>query len=719
MQVAPTTTTTPTVALNMIVKNESKIIHRLLESVLPFIDTYVIMDTGSTDDTIAKIEDFFTRHPMPIEGRIVFEPFRDFATTRTSALRHCAGISDYILFMDADMVLQIHNPDLVINKGALLRSPTPLALTIVQGDEGFYYNNMRIISNVAADILEGRCRYWGYTHEYLSLPPNYRQGGINKTDLFIHDIGDGGAKADKYERDTRLLLRGIEDDSAHMRPRYYFYLANTYYNYGKTLTAGAQKETAFNQSIKYYNLRIAAGGWEQEVWYSYYNRGLCEMELGQPERAVYTWMLAYDYYPHRIENLYEIVKHYTNIYKQKTADVYYRIADAILTGSPVLKAQKDQMLFLHNSVYTYQLLFQYSIYAPYLGIKNMNAEVVQLLCAADVPICCAVLSNMKFYDTALAAPRVRVVLADLDYTDAEKGYNFVSSSSCMIPATATTYALNVRMVNYRIRPNDGGYILAADQKIVSENLFMTLDQSFNRVSETAPIQMEMDYDEATNATPSQYAGIEDVRIFSMMTTETPQFFMGTTWHKSTQKLGMVFGEYDAVGQTCLARELHAPFALSAACEKNWVFVNYQDDLCIIYKWGPALTVCDLLEKDDTSAMIIQVRETRQMPAIFNQVRGSTSGVNVSSTGEIWFICHLVDCNNTPRRYYHMFVVLNADDLHLKRYSAPFTFEKEPIEYCLSLIVEADRVIVNYSTWDSKTIIAAYDREYVEQLLSYK
>ena len=46
----------PTLCLNMIVKNESKIITRLLESVLPIIDTYCICDTGSTDNTIEVIE---------------------------------------------------------------------------------------------------------------------------------------------------------------------------------------------------------------------------------------------------------------------------------------------------------------------------------------------------------------------------------------------------------------------------------------------------------------------------------------------------------------------------------------------------------------------------------------------------------------------------------------------------------------------------------------
>ena len=49
----------PTICLNMIVKNESKIITRLFDSVIDIIDTYVICDTGSTDDTIHIINSYF------------------------------------------------------------------------------------------------------------------------------------------------------------------------------------------------------------------------------------------------------------------------------------------------------------------------------------------------------------------------------------------------------------------------------------------------------------------------------------------------------------------------------------------------------------------------------------------------------------------------------------------------------------------------------------
>ncbi|MGW8788902.1 glycosyltransferase, partial [Heyndrickxia sporothermodurans] len=40
-----------TICLSMIVKNEASVIRRCLDSVRPLIDTWVIIDTGSTDGT--------------------------------------------------------------------------------------------------------------------------------------------------------------------------------------------------------------------------------------------------------------------------------------------------------------------------------------------------------------------------------------------------------------------------------------------------------------------------------------------------------------------------------------------------------------------------------------------------------------------------------------------------------------------------------------------
>ena len=96
------------ICLNMIVKNESSIITRLFDSVLPLINSYCICDTGSTDNTIEIINSYFKN--KEIEGKIVEMPFEDFSHNRNYALEQCLNMSnaDYILLLDADMVLKIN-----------------------------------------------------------------------------------------------------------------------------------------------------------------------------------------------------------------------------------------------------------------------------------------------------------------------------------------------------------------------------------------------------------------------------------------------------------------------------------------------------------------------------------------------------------------------------------------------------------------------------------
>ena len=241
----------PTLCLNMIVKNESRIIKRLFDSVISIIDSYCICDTGSTDNTIEIIQNYFKEKGIP--GKIVNEPFKNFCYNRNFALQACIGLSDYVLFLDADMILEVNNFDKsILNTGE--------SFNILQGNESFYYENLRIVKN------NGLFKYVGVTHEYIDKPSNNPTIGLDKKDIFIKDIGDGGAKNDKFERDIRLLLDGIKQEPNNVR--YYFYLANSYYDLGR-----------FGEAINVYKKRIELGGWKEEVWYSYYRIGLCFKNL--------------------------------------------------------------------------------------------------------------------------------------------------------------------------------------------------------------------------------------------------------------------------------------------------------------------------------------------------------------------------------------------------------------------------------------------------------
>lgn len=83
-------------SLAMIVKNEDQVLGRVLSQVKQLCDEMIVVDTGSTDNTVAVAQSF---------GATVhhFEWIDDFAAARNAAFSHCTG--DWILWLDADDVV--------------------------------------------------------------------------------------------------------------------------------------------------------------------------------------------------------------------------------------------------------------------------------------------------------------------------------------------------------------------------------------------------------------------------------------------------------------------------------------------------------------------------------------------------------------------------------------------------------------------------------------
>lgn len=233
----------PTLCLNMIVKNEGKIIERMLSSVKDYIDYWVIVDTGSTDDTKEKITKFFAN--TGIKGELYEHEWKDFGYNRTKAIELAKGKADYILLMDADMILRVKNPKF---KDNLNCDRHLLTLTF---NYSFLFDLVRIVKgNLDHDFV-------GRTHEYPRCQKkDCTQSRIPMKDVHIFDIQDGASRTSKYERDIKYLLMDLEDDPSNTRT--IFYLARSYF-FAKD----------FENAIKYYEKRISSGGWKEEIFISY------------------------------------------------------------------------------------------------------------------------------------------------------------------------------------------------------------------------------------------------------------------------------------------------------------------------------------------------------------------------------------------------------------------------------------------------------------------
>ena len=114
----------PMLSLSMIVRNEEDRLDACLASVKGFADEMVVVDTGSTDATIAIAETAGAR----VE-RISWPG--DFAPARNAALDFLQG--DWVLVLDADEQLR---PEVLPSLRALMAQPDVLVINLLRYEVG-------------------------------------------------------------------------------------------------------------------------------------------------------------------------------------------------------------------------------------------------------------------------------------------------------------------------------------------------------------------------------------------------------------------------------------------------------------------------------------------------------------------------------------------------------------------------------------------------------
>lgn len=353
-----------TICLNMIVKNESLIIEECLDSVKDLIDYWVISDTGSTDGTQDIIKNYFNKHKIP--GELYNDKWEDFGTNRTLAIKHAYKKCDYILVMDADDIIvgNLKFPDEMIADAYYL--------TI---GKNFVYERLLLFKSSL------KWRYRGVVHE---IPECEEKENINALKIFgdyyidSRRLGYRSSNPDKYLNDALALEKGLEKDP-DLKLRYLFYIGQSYMDYGD-----------YEKSIDWYQKRIEAGGWIEEVTCSYENLGYCYYRMGEKEKALFSWLKGFEYNKKRAECLYNAVK---TLRESKVYSLAYYLA----LQAKQIQYPANNSLFIKNDIYRYKIDYELSILSYYVGTTNGITEIYKnLLNQKDINIS-HIIKNYNFY----------------------------------------------------------------------------------------------------------------------------------------------------------------------------------------------------------------------------------------------------------------------------------------------------------------------------------
>lgn len=264
-----------TIALATMVKNESDVIVRMLTSVRLLVDSVIMLDTGSTDDTIAKAQAWCKGYGLPFH--LIEYPFDNFGDSRTRLLAFAKGKADWIFMLDADWTIELQagQNDFSGNWDSIkttLSESEASSHSVVHGDTVAYWQ---------PHFLRGDqdWNYVGAAHEYLArTEQSIKLYGLR----VVGHACDPAARLARTHRNLKLLLTSFAEDPKN--PRTIFYLARTYRQLG-----------LYDMARPLFQQRAKMGGWDEEVFLARCDAAYCrapsdplefwEAWVSRPQRA--------------------------------------------------------------------------------------------------------------------------------------------------------------------------------------------------------------------------------------------------------------------------------------------------------------------------------------------------------------------------------------------------------------------------------------------------
>ncbi len=703
------------------VKNESRIIQRLMNSVKGKCDAIVVLDTGSTDNTVELAKQYLKENGIP--GDVYESPFVNFGKTRTKSFTCCQdwvasqvgwdASNCWALLLDGDMML---GPEQAIDREKIASLPETVAgISLKQANGSLVYGNVRLIRVSEPWICKGA------THEAWTCPPGKQVANVDSPVLIDHN--DGGCKADKYPRDVRLLLEDLAEMPNDART--HFYLGQTYLCMG-----------AHDKAIPVLKRRIEIGGWDEEVYIAYMYLGECEWAVGRKADAMKTWLDGWQFRQHRTEIPMKLISEMRKEPKsQFLGMMFFEKLFAVqkgedfrtgarLTAGPVVN---NDTLFVNKRNTDYHMWEEMGILAYYTGAGRacwLRLDELDMTCNLHWHDFNGLFGQMHWYDWTLkpkSNTRLKLPLKKLPWIDEDDAHVWQPfNPSVRQKADGSGYELNIRYANYYTNEAKHYHYRGFEGKVLTRNLFTTFSKepSWNDPDTLTEIKID---EKHTQHKDDHIQGMEDCRLIQG---SSELEFLGTSKSYADNGINKIFhvvasSAGDATKPWQIQQLPLPPCSHPGECQKNWMgFVSGGQKL-YVYSFTP-LRVCDMTGK------IVSYYDTfKAANGKFNikEYRGSAGPVAWSSAAfpdERWLcVMHKVYIGGDGRRYYHRFMTLDKD-LKPSRVSCFVRMTKERVEYwsgmCPSL--DGNSYWITYGLKDSEGYIAELESKEIEELLFY-
>ncbi len=274
--------TRPTISACMIVKNEEKMLPNCLRSIRNFVDEIIVVDTGSSDNTVGIAESF--------GAQVFHHPWENhFSKHRNQSLDY-AG-SDWLFIIDADEEL-VRGSGEELRKAVLTDGEVDAISVVVEcpfdnGEAKAKANSIRVIRN------QSGLRYEGRVHNYLVGVKNVLCTPIR---LLHHGYNlDPEAGKRKFKRTTELLKKDIREDPKNPRPHHFLGAAYLSENMFKEAAQEAERAIGLyeKRAMEIHNL----------LW-SLYIASSAYLEMGEIEKAGELAQKGIGVSPHHLDSYY-------------------------------------------------------------------------------------------------------------------------------------------------------------------------------------------------------------------------------------------------------------------------------------------------------------------------------------------------------------------------------------------------------------------------------